>query len=395
MEFISRITTQTDCDKIVQELTEGLAQPFDLGFLFISSFSKTSTEEILEHLNRRLKIKNLLGCTCAGIIGTQMEVERRPATSLILARLPGVKIVPFTINQVQLEQLNSPEGWFNFLEVYPTEKPIFLILPDPFQFDMNRFLHNINKIYPDSAVVGGLASGAYQPLENTLFLNQKHYEEGMVGVFLTGPLRVETIVSQGCRPIGETYIVTKAEGNLIYELAGKPFVEVLQSVLYKALPKDKLLAQDALFVGIAMNEYRHEYKRGDFLIRGLIGIDRTTGAGAIADYIKPGQTIQFHVRDADAATEDLNELLIAQQEKKNKEKPKGALVFSCNGRGEGLFRQPNHDIQIIQKYLGPVPAAGFFCAGEVGPVCKSNFLHGFTSSIALFYPESKNPSEKS
>ncbi len=388
MEFFSRITTQTDTQKIVRELTEGLEAEFDLGFLFISSFGKTSTEEIIELINRRIKIKNLLGCTCAGIIGEQTEIERQPATSLILAKLPGVKILAFCINQTQMETLSTPEAWFNFLEVYPNENPIFLILPDPFQFDMNRFLDQLNKIFPHCSIVGGLASGAYQPLENTLFLNQKQFEEGLVGVILTGPIQVEAVVSQGCRPIGETYIVTKAQDNVVHELAGKPFIEVLQNVLYKIPAKDKLLAQEALFVGIAMNEYQHQFKRGDFLIRGLIGIDRNTGAGAIADYVKPGQTIQFHIRDAEAATEDLNELLSAQQNK-NKEKPKGALVFSCNGRGENLFRQPNHDIQIIQKYLGPVPAAGFFCAGEIGPVCKNNFLHGFTSSIALFYPKVK------
>ncbi len=387
MEFISRITTQTDCPKVIAELTEGLRQDFDLGFLFISSFSKTSTEEVIEFLSRRLKVKNLLGCTCAGIIGNQLEIERRPAASLILANLPGVKIVPFSVNQTQLDGLDKPEDWYNFLEVYPNERPIFLTLPDPFQLDMNKFLDSLNKIYPNCSVVGGLASGAYQPLENTLILNQQRFEDGLVGVSLTGPICVETVVSQGCRPIGETFIVTKAQGNVIYELAGKPFIEVLQEVLYKVPAKDKLLAQEAVFVGIAMNEYRHEFKRGDFLIRGLVGIDRGSGAGAIADYVKPGQTIQFHVRDAEAAHEDLNELLLAQQNRKNQEKPKGALVFSCNGRGENLFRQPNHDIEIIQKFLGPVPAAGFFCAGEIGPVCKNNFLHGFTSSIALFYPE--------
>jgi small ligand-binding sensory domain FIST len=137
-----------------------------------------------------------------------------------------------------------------------------------------------------------------------------------------------------------------------------------------------------------MDEYRDVFKRGDFLIRGLMGIDPATGAGIIGDDIKAGQTIQFQVRDAEAAREDLTALLTSQQAGKNMEKPKGALIFSCNGRGENLFREANHDIKIIQQHIGPVPAAGFFCAGEVGPVCKSNFLHGFTSSIAMFYPPS-------
>ncbi len=161
-------------------------------------------------------------------------------------------------------------------------------------------------------------------------------------------------------------------------------MDVLQDVLHMTPARDKLLAQESLFVGIAMNEYRHEFKRGDFLIRGLVGIDRNLKAGAIADYIRPGQTIQFHVRDSQAATEDLQELLSLKRNQ-FKERPKGALVFSCNGRGQNLFKEKNHDIRLIQQYLGPVPAAGFFCAGEIGPVCQTNFLHGFTNSIALFY----------
>ncbi len=394
MEFINRVTLQTEIEKIIPELTAGLQENYDIGFLFISSFSKTTQEEIVEQLSRRLRITHLLGCTCAGIISSNTEVEHRPATSLILGKMPGIKISPFNINQTDLDNLTTPEDWFNFLEVYPNEKPNFIVLPDPFQFDMNSFLRSLNKIYPGSSVVGGLASGAYQPLENTLFCNHQLYQEGLVGVILTGGVHIETIVSQGCRPIGETYIVTKSEGNLIHELAGKPFVEILQAVLHKASAKDKLLAQEAIFVGIAMNEYQEKFKRGDFLIRGVIGVDRHSGAGAIADYIKSGQTVQFHIRDAQTAAEDLNELLSAQQAKMNKQKPKGALVFSCNGRGENLFRQPHHDIQIIQKFLGPIPAAGFFCAGEIGPVCQNNFLHGFTSSIALFYPSSSMGNSK-
>ena len=174
---------------------------------------------------------------------------------------------------------------------------------------------------------------------------------------------------------------------MISTLAGRPFLEVLQETLQKLPTSDQLLAQEALFVGIAMNEYTHDFKRGDFLIRGLLGIDQESKAGVVADYIRVGQTVQFHLRDAHTAHEDLNVLLTSQMAKEQKSRPKGALVFCCNGRGEYLFRQKNHDIQIIQKHIGPIPAAGFFCAGEIGPVGQTNFLHGFTNSIALFYPK--------
>lgn len=386
MEFISKTSRATDPQKVVEELSAGISGSFDLGFLFISSFNKVSTEEIVLLLQKRIVLRSLIGCSCMGVIGSEVEIEHKPANVLILAKFSEVKLIPFSMRQVDLEVLNDSEDWYNFFEIYPNENPVFIALADPFMFDMNTFLLKMNKVYPHCPTIGGMASGAFQPGENTLILNNQQLEDGVVGVVLTGNICVETVVSQGCRPIGETYIVTKAQDNVIYELAAKPFWEIVQDVLHRASARDKLLAQEALFVGIAMDEYRHEFKRGDFLIRGLMGIDRDTGAGAVADYIRVGQTIQLHVRDADAAKEDLQELLSSKQIK-FQEKPKGALVFSCNGRGENLFREKNHDIKLIQQYLGPVPAAGFFCAGEIGPVCKTNFLHGFTNSIALFYPK--------
>ena len=387
MEFISKTSRALECYKIIEELTPGESDSYDIGFLFISSFNQVTVQEIVMLLRKRIKVQHLIGCSCAGVIGSEKEIERKPATVLILAKIPKAKLIPFSLKQTELEILNSSAEWYNFFEIYPHEKPVFVVFPDPFMFDMNSFLEKINRVYSHCPVIGGVASGALKPGENTLILNDTQFDDGLVGVILTGGVSVETVVSQGCRPIGETFIVTKANANVIFELAGRPLLEVLQEILHKSPARDKLLAQEAIFVGIAMDEYRHEFKRGDFLIRGLMGIDQNTGAGAIADYIKPGQTVQFHVRDADAATEDLNELLSAQQSK-TKEKPKGALVFSCNGRGENLFREKDHDIKLIQQHLGPIPAAGFFCAGEIGPVCQNNFLHGFTNSIALFYPKS-------
>lgn len=386
MHLISRISTQTETDAIIADLTLGVSeQPYDLGFLFISSFDQSKLEEITEKLQKKLRVKHLLGCSCSGIVGHDSEVEGQPACSMILAQAEGAEIRPFYIDQAALDGLTTPELWYEFFDVFPNENPKFLALSDPFLIDINSFLDGINNAYPGCPVMGGMASGASQAGGNTLFLNSQKYTEGLIGLILTGPLRMETIVSQGCRPIGESYIVTKAQGNVIFELAGKPLYQVLGEVLSKASQREKMLAQDALFVGIAMDEYKHEMKRGDFLIRMLIGIDRQTGAGAIPDFVSPGQTVQFHVRDAISATEDLNELLKLQQSKHPSKYPEGALVFSCNGRGENLFQEKNHDIGIIQKHIGGKPVTGFFCAGEIGPVGGKNFIHGFTSSIALFY----------
>ncbi len=387
MQFDNAISTAVTPLEIVQDLTASLKDEYDLGILFATHKDADVIQEIIAGIKQSSSIRNLLGCTCAGIIGSQTEIEHRPAVSLITAKLPQVKITPFVLKQVQLESLREKQEWYEFFEVYPNENPVFFAFPDPFQIDMNYFLTAINAAYPNAPVVGGLASAASQPNGNTLILNNELFEEGIVGAVLTGNINVETIVSQGCRPIGETYIITKAQENIIHELAGKPFIDILRKILDKASARDKLLAQEAIFLGLAINEYKDVYKRGDFLIRAVIGLDPNSGAGAVADYVRTGQTVQFHLRDAQTATEDLTELLKLQQLNNKSQKPKGALVFSCNGRGEYLFNEKNHDIRIIQNHLGPVPAAGFFCAGEIGPIGGKNFLHGFTDSMALFYPK--------
>ena len=386
MQFKSQISTAQDCQTAANELTGDNTGMFDLGIVFASPSANYTTKELLGSINQKISIRNTIGCTCAGIIGSKDEIERRSAAVLFLADLPDVRILPFSVNQTQLEGLKTQEDWYRYFEIYPNENPVFIALPDPFQFDADRFLDGLNMAYPKCPVVGGLASAATSPGENTLILNGEEYNDGLIGVVLTGNIRVNTVVSQGCKPIAKTFIVTKADGNVIYSLAGRPFIEVLKEVLAHLPANDQVLAQEAIFVGIDINEYQHDFKRGDFLIRGLMGIHKETGAGVVADYVQAGQTVQFHLRDAKSASDDLHELLTSQKNKDQSHKPCGALVFCCNGRGEFLFHQKNHDIEIIQQYLGPIPAGGFFCAGEIGPVGENNFLHGFTNSIALFYP---------
>jgi len=387
MEFINRITEADNQDQIIDDLLREVEGDFDLGILYVCPWTPYEPAELFKALKARGKMRHLICCTCAGIIGGEREIEGRPSASLMLMRLPDVKITPFVLTQSVLEGLRNKEDWYNFLEVYPNEIPSFIVFADPFSIDGNGILSGLNQAYPGLPIVGGLASAASGPGENVLILDGEVLSEGLVAVCLTGNLRVETVVSQGCRPIGDTFIVTRADRNVVYELAGRPFYKVLEEVLNKSTDYDRHLAHEAIFVGIAMDEYKDKFKRGDFLIRGLLGVEPESGAGAVGDYMRVGQTVQFHLRDARTADEDLHELLKQYKAKKQPISAHGAFVFSCNGRGINLFKEHDHDIKIIQHHLGPVPAAGFFCAGEIGPVGGKNFLHGFTNSMALFYPK--------
>ncbi len=384
MEIISNTSKSKNMGKLIDELTVDCNGTYNMGVLFIASIAKEHIQMIINNIRQRVDIRNFMACTCAGIIGSHMELEGEVGASLFLANMPKTEVSPFYISQDELEAMQTPQHFYEKLGVKPDQKPVFLVLPDPFQVDLNRFMDGMNTAYKSAPIVGGLASGSARAEGNTLYQNGNTYHQGIIGFTLTGDITVDTIVSQGCRPVGETYIVTRAQDNVIHEVAGKPVLEVIKSV-FQGLPEhDRLMAQQALLIGVVMDEYKHPLKRGDFLIRSVIGIDQSAGSIVIGDSIRTGQTIQLHVRDAKAAEEDLNALLEIYKEENEGVSPQGAFVFSCNGRGTGLFQEPNHDIKIIQKHLGPIPAAGFFCSGEIGPIGGTNFIHGFTDSIVVF-----------
>ena len=236
----------------------------------------------------------------------------------------------------------------------------------------------MNEWIPGTVVMGGMASGGTGPGDTRLFLDDRVVDTGAVGARMPG-IRIRPLVSQGCRPIGNVYTVTRAAGNVIHELGGRPPLQRLQELVETLPSGDRELVGRGLHVGRVIDEYKAEPERGDFLIRGIVGVDPQSGALAVGDRIEVGETIQFHVRDAATADEDLRTLL-----EREAEPAAGALLFTCNGRGSRLFSVPDHDASLVSEKLGGLPLAGFNCAGEIGPVGGKNFLHGFTASIALF-----------
>jgi small ligand-binding sensory domain FIST len=204
-------------------------------------------------------------------------------------------------------------------------------------------------------------------------------------VALSGNIVLETIVAQGCRPIGKPYLVSKGERNIVLELNEQPPLEVLRDLIESLSAADRQLAEHSLFIGVTRDEFKQDLEQGDFLIRNLLGVDPQLGAIAIGDRVRPGQRIQFHLRDAQTSAEDLEWLLqrYQKQTQEHPEKVAGALMFSCLGRGEGLYGQPNFDSQLFSRYLSDIPLGGFFCGGEIGPVGGSTFLHGYTSVFGI------------
>lgn len=386
MQFKAAVSTLTDTGAAIKQIQSelgGLAP--DLVLLFVSPHHGPNYEQLLADVRDKINTRNLIGCTAAGIIGPDREVEDAPAIAVWAAKLPDVRVLPFVIDQEDVAALEDSAAWRDHLIVKAEDKPGFIILPEPFSIDGEQCLEDMDDAYPGSKIVGGLASAGRAPGENRLFLNDQVLRQGLVGVSLSGPIEIDTVVSQGCRPIGEPFVITKADQNIIKELRGKPALEIVKNVYAAASADDQALMQNGLHVGRVVDEHVEKFGQGDFLIRNLMGVVEQN-AIAINAYIRPGQTIQFQVRDSKSADQEMRSLLEGKI-KAMPDPPGGGLLFTCNGRGARMFGQPNHDIGVVNAIAPNCQVAGFFAAGEIGPVGNRTFIHGFTSSLILFRPQ--------
>lgn len=352
--------------------------PIDLTLLFASDAYESEFPQILREVRKRTGNAALIGCCSQGIIGQAREVEDQPALALQVMSLPGINLQSIRLTPKQIEAgmvgANLPSSEVNAV----------LLFADPFSQDSERLLEVLSAAYPGLPLVGGLASGRLRGTR--IFLNDAVLDSGAVGFTLGGAWSVRSVVSQGCAPIGQTWTITSVKENVIESIGMRPALEVLTETFQLLAPDVQQRAQRNIFVGLAMDEYRDDFRRGDFLVRNIVGVDRESGSIAIGAMPRAGQTLQFQLRDPQAADEDLIELLTRARTDLGGETPAAALLCSCNGRGVGLFGRPDHDAEALQAILGPLPVAGFFCNGEIGPVGGKNFLHGYTASVALIVP---------
>ncbi|MFQ5489805.1 MAG: FIST N-terminal domain-containing protein [Phycisphaerae bacterium] len=388
MQFASALSTRSDplaaVDDLIEQTGATLAPASaNLLLLFCSAHHEDQLNQVVTRLGETFGRAGIFGCTAEGTLGADREVQSTCSMSMLVGSLPGVRLHPFHLDRDRIEALDDAE-LPSLLGVDTDNPPLVLVFGEPFSFPIVDFLKRTNRDLPGVPIIGGMASAAERPGQNRLILNGQLYDDGLVGVTLTGPFSATTVVSQGCRPIGEPFVVTQGHHNVIQELGGKTTLVRLREVFADLSPDDVRLAKQALFVGRVMHEYQERFQRGDFLIQNIIGLDAEEGALALAAPVQVGSTIQFHVRDAGCADDDLRELLARAKPAFIHRPPAGALLVNCNGRGRRMWpSQQGHDVTLIHEIYGDIPVAGFFAAGEIGPVAGRNFVHGFTASIVL------------
>ncbi|MEM7515608.1 MAG: FIST N-terminal domain-containing protein [Planctomycetota bacterium] len=392
--FASALSTHRNPEAAAREALENLDQ--DLAghsASLVVAFATPHFDAIQDQLGPRLRAATgadvVAGCTGERVLASGREVEEGPGLALF-AVAGGSKDLRLASFHVRARP--QGEGRFAFEglpQIADPAKSSLLVFADPFSFPASEFLRTLDERYPGLPAIGGMASGGTGPGTLRLMHEGGAYSEGALCIVLEGGLGLHPVVSQGCRPVGDPFVITKVDRNMLLKLGGKQAAYALHETL-ENLPEDEAsLFRRGPFLGLAVDANKSQFERADFLVRGVLGLHRETGSIAISDdTIRPGMTVQFLVRDPESAGDDLTQLLqteaggaLAEDALPNSA---GALVFSCNGRGKRMFGEAHHDASRVENALGqPIPTAGFFAMGEIGPVGGRNFLHGFTASVAV------------
>ena len=365
----------------------------DLVLLFASPVFSESFAELVWETRQRTGAGTLLGCAASGFLANGAELEHRPGLALVVFWLPGAILHPIRLHQEHVALLREPERWVAATGTPPDRINAWLLFAEPYRIDVQAVIQGIEHLHPGATIVGGLSSGNTQERQTAIFFDDHVYDEGGVALAIGGPYRLLPFVSQGCGPIGETWTITQTDRNALLAISNRPVLDVLHDTLASLPESRRQQAMSRLVVGFAADEYRDEFHRGDFVVRGVIGIDQERGAIVIGGMPRVGQTIQFHLRDARAADVDLHQTLADARAATRDCALVAGILCTCNGRGTSLFNTPNHDAAAVQAAFGDMPVAGLFCAGEIGPLGERTVLHGFTATLGLLVhtPPAESP----
>ncbi len=389
MRWASAVDTDNSLRAAVEHAAEtvflglGRQEP-DLAVVFVSAQHAAHFDALPALLQREFENVFIFGCCGSGVIGGGREIEDRPAISITGAVLPGVRLKGTHLDAAQVPPVYAEaRAWEDALRITASQQPSFLMLADPFSFEAETYIKGMDRIYPLAPKIGGLASGARAVGGTALYLGNQVYHSGCITLALTGNIDIDMVVSQGCRPIGDPMFVTSAHENLVRELDGRSPRDLLSDLFERLPASDRDLFSQSLHMGMAMRTEASEFSSGDFLVRGILGMDPQTGALWVSANVPSNSVVQFHLRDAATSAMDLERALTTYKASHLVAPDAGVLMFSCHGRGIELYGQADHDSNAFRRLVADLPIGGFFCDGEIGPIHNATFLHGYTTAFAV------------
>lgn len=350
-----------------------------VALVFLSGDARAAAHEILHVVRRVTGARTVVGCSGVGVLTEQREIEGDSAAAVLVIQDDRLVATPISIESLNRGGAELAREIADSAEATLAEGGSLLLLPDPRGFDPKALLGGLAEALGPVPVLGAVAAGTGEPIE---LCNTQTLAGGLAGVAVSGPVPLIG-VAQGCAPIGEPYVVTRAERNVVQQIAGRPALEVLREAMHTVENAEERIPRAGIFAGLAMDPAKSPLERGDFLVRNLMGVDPKSGAVAVAELVRVGQTIQFQLRDATASREDLQATLASLRARLNGRRPVFGCYFNCAGRGQGLYGEPDHDVTLIREALGEFPLTGFFGNGELAPVGRQNFFHNYTGALLL------------
>lgn len=370
-------------DAVLEETLEGGARPPDLVVLFVSSSWSADYDELLQEAHSRSRAGCLIGSSSHGAIANDTSVESEPSMAMLALWLPGAELTPVRLHQSMLDVLDDPELWHELYGLSREKTQGWILFADPYRMDAQETVCRLRNLYPDTPMIGALASTTMADRKTWVFLDDHAYDEGGVALAISGPYDLHVVVSQGGEPIGQPWTITGVERNLITSISNRPATEVMRETVASLPEAEREAVERNLLLGFPMSEYQETFYRGDFVVRGLLGIDEARGALMVGSIPRTGQTVQFQRRDAASSSLDLQQTLVDARAMVGEDRVVGGILCTCKGRGRKMFGTSDHDAAHLRSAFGDMPFAGSFSLGEIGPVAGVTALNGFAASVGL------------
>lgn len=375
---------ETEVEEWASQQVGALAGPATFGTLFCTEEALPHARDILEIVRIYARVPLMIGCSGSAVIAGSREIEGEAGFALVLYHLPGAHASVRHVSADSLLAEDAGESLKRSLGSAAESANAWMLFAASESLGSEAWLSHWDRAIGGKVTLGGFASGDMRSLQSVLFCNGQVYHEGAVALALEGEVTIEPVISQGCRPVGAPWTVTRADHNVIHQIGNRPILEVLRDTLEGMSRQDQKRARGNIFVGLVVDEYKDNFRAGDFLVRNLAAIDPKTGSVAIATPLRVGQNLQFQIRDAQSASIDFEKALDRRLHKLSERPVYGACLCDCIGRGSSLFGVPDHDVSVIRETLPELGVGGVFCNGEFGTMNGHTFLHGYAAVLGLF-----------
>ena len=382
----SGLSAESDTLRAAAEAADGAmgrsgADRADWAVVFATVHHFAAYREMLETVARRTGTEKIVGCSGYGVLTEEGEIEDAPGIAVLAVSSPSLRVFPFLERPLHSRPEDAASAITEAVRPHLEANSALLLLPDTYHLLPQPFISTLEKELGSTHLVGGGASEDGSQGRTYQFNGDRIESNAVVGMLLTGTLSMDVRMTQACRPLGETLVVTGAEQNIIYELGGRPAFEVFKEAAGEDLMNDVSKAVTSVFVGLPMDLDQEDIERGQYLVRNVLGVDPESGAIAISEEVRTGQIITFTLREPVGAREDL--MRMATDLQKDRPPVSFGMYFNCMARGQGLYGEAGVDSRTLRQTLGGAPVAGFFTGSEIAPIRGKAHLHQNSGVLLL------------